>query len=110
MAKKTTPVLADFRAEKNDDWHTLVLPLNPSEEPPVEFVSRAVMAAFGHFPLAEARLPLMHFVIEDEDLPTRRLVGRFPKWSSDPPPDMSQFREHTLEEIRKAELAKGKVT
>lgn len=104
----TKSVIADARVEQPKDWHTYVLPLGASEEPPRQFVSQSVIAAFRHLPFAEARLPLMHFEIVEDD-GGRRLVGRFPRWKDDPPPDMSQFQEMTNEEYRKAMLAKGNV-
>lgn len=109
-----SPVLADYRVPQPELWHTIVIPLGPSEDPPAGYVSWVVVQAFGHLPFADARLPIIEWEIKEEKnaagiVELRTLVGRFPKWSSDPAPNSKSSFDRDHEEYRLAMLSKGKI-
>lgn len=92
--------------EIHEKWHTLIVPLNASEEPPGDWVAKVVVANFGHLPFAEARLPHADCDIIEKN-GARALVVRFERRPLDPPPDMSVFEKKDVEAYRLAQISKG---
>lgn len=81
-------------APPHKDYHTVIIPLEPSEDPDPKGVAKMMLGMFGHFPFAETRLPLAKSeILEDKKTGARGLVMRFLRWKGDPDPDYRDFRE-----------------
>lgn len=82
------------QAPPHKDWHVVIIPLEPSEDPDPSGVARMMLGMFGHYPFAEARIPhAAGEVHEDKKTGARGLVMRLRRWPNDPDADMRDFRE-----------------
>lgn len=75
------------------DYHTMVIPVGPTEDPDIEEVGKIFISLFGGLLCAQERMREARFeIIEDDETKARYLVGRMKRWPHDPEPDYRHFR------------------